>query len=157
MPENRKLGKPENWRIDEMIPDDERDAHLTHAQLDTVRPYPDVRFAQHHRHFLLPAADDRHVGELWLRARAEEAERLDYEFALRMQGLQNSGINAVWVCSEMGAEPGDRPDMMEQFLKTYLTRFMAQAPMADNVDPDVIIREAVQMHQQARPAPILIL
>jgi hypothetical protein len=77
----------------------------------------------------------------------ERAEQLDYEFALRMQGLQNSTINAVWVCSNAGAEPADRSEMMEQFLRHYMTRFLAQAPMAQD-DPEAVIREAVQMHQQ---------
>ena len=146
-PMNRRLARPEGSRVDQELPDSERDG-LTDAQLQSVTPYPDPRFALLHRHFFLADPSHFQVGELWLRKRAEEAERLDYEFALRMQGLQNSGINAVWVCSEMGAEPGDRPDMMEQFLRSYLARFLSQAPMSALDNPDAIIREAVQMHQQ---------
>ena len=144
---DRRLARPEGSRVDQELPDSERDG-LTDAQLQSVTPYPDPRFALLHRHFFLADPSHFQVGELWLRKRAEEAERLDYEFALRMQGLQNSGINAVWVCSEMGAEPGDRPDMMEQFLRSYLARFLSQAPMSALDNPDAIIREAVQMHQQ---------
>jgi hypothetical protein len=150
---NRRLALPEGARRDEELTDSERD-RLTDVQLQTVTPYPDPRFAVQFRHFILnDPATHKEVGEMWLRVRAEEAERLDYEFALRMQGLQNSGINAVWVCSEMGAEPGDRPNMMEQFLRAYLSRFLSQAPMSAQENPDVIIREAVQMHQQVIPSP----
>ena len=113
-----------------------------------VDPYPDPDFAQQHVHFVLPRTDNYFkVGSLFLQRVMEKAEQADYEFALRMQGLQNSTINAVWVCSNAGAEPADRSEMMEQFLRHYMTRFLSQAPMAQD-DPETVIREAVQMHQQ---------
>ena len=116
--------------------------------LQTVKPIPDMRYAQQHVHFTLPTdPPSMIVGSLYLQKWMEKAEQMDYEFALRMQGLQNSTINAVWVCSNAGAEPADRSEMMEQFLRHYMTRFLAQAPMAQD-DPETVIREAVQMHQQ---------
>jgi hypothetical protein len=148
-PINRVLGKPDGSTADNRLANDDKD-DLTDAELNDVTPYPHPEYAQQFCHFLLPDPNNRHfdVGELWLRDRASRAEQLDYEFALRIQGLQNSGINAVWVCSEMGTEPSDRPDMMEQFLRAYLSRFMSQAPMSSTDDPEAIIREAIQMHQQ---------
>ena len=132
----------------QMLPDSLTDKGISAASLATVDPLPDLQYAQQHVHFVLPSDPPAVlVGELYLKQVIEKAERLDYEFALRMQGLQNSTINAVWVCSNAGAEPADRSDMMEQFLRHYMTRFLAQAPMAQE-DPETVIREAVQMHQQ---------
>ena len=143
--EQREVARPESAKklppsLVEVIP---------LAELEQIKPIPDLDYAQQHVHFTLP---DPHnpswiVGSLYLQKRMEKAERLDYEFALRMQGLQNSTINAVWVCSNAGAEPSDRSEMMEQFLRNYLSRFLTQAPMAQD-DPETVIREAVQMHQQ---------
>jgi hypothetical protein len=144
----QRLAKPEGVNPDQPLTPEEMDLALTDAEWCSVVPVPHPRYCQKTRHFLLAAATHFDVGELWLRERAEKAERLDYEFALRMQGLQGAGINAVWTCSDMGAEPNDRPDMMELFLRSYLSRFLSQIPMQHTDDPDTIIREAVQMHQQ---------
>jgi hypothetical protein len=76
-----------------------------------------------------------------------EAERMDHEFAVRMQGLQNCKLDAVWTTEETGEDPKDRSELMEVFLQKYLTRFLAQAPMSQD-DPDRIVQEAVQMHRQ---------
>ena len=144
----RRLAKPEGANPDQALTPGEMDLNLTDAEWASVAPFPDPRYCQKTRHFLLREANHFDVGELWLRECVEKAERLDYEFALRMQGLQGSGINAVWTCSDMGAEPNDRPDMMALFLRSYLSRFLSQIPMQSTDDPDAIIREAVQMHEQ---------
>ena len=134
----------------ELLPADLQDS-IALSRLRLVDPVPDLRYAQDQVHFVLPPDKDGQayytVGAQYLKATMEKAEQLDYEFALRMQGLQNSTINAVWVCSSAGAEPADRSEMMEQFLRHYMTRFLAQAPMGQD-DPETVIREAVQMHRQ---------
>jgi hypothetical protein len=38
--------------------------------------------------------------------------------------------------------------MMGEFLRTYLSRFLSQVPQTLADDPEQVIREAVQMHQQ---------
>jgi len=144
----RRLAKPEGTNPDQPLTQLEMDTYLTDANWASVDPFPDPRYCQKTRHFLLAEPNHYDVGELWLRECVEKAEKLDYEFALRMQGLQGGGINSVWTCSDMGAEPNDRPDMMELFLRTYLSRFFSQIPMQSTDDPDTLIREAVQMHQQ---------
>jgi len=120
------------------------------AFLDNIEPRPDQKHAQSYRHFLLPDFQkQRTIGEMFLRPLLEAAERLDYDFALRMQGLQNTTINAVWVCSESsGAQPEDRAEMMDQFLRSYLSRFLGKVPQTTQENPEEIIGEAVQMHQQ---------
>jgi len=130
------------------LPAEERDALV--PEMLAVDPQPDVEYSLVDRHYLyLDIATQREVGELFLKPRLEAAERLDYEFALRMQGLQNTTVNAVWMCSDSsGAQPEDRAEMMDQFLRTYLSRFLNKVPQTTNEDPEDVIREAVQMHQQ---------
>ena len=143
----RKLASPE--RAQGEIPARDRD-NLTLPELQSVDPEPDPAYSQQYRHFLLPdPATQRVVGEIYLKPILESAERLDYDFALRMQGLQNTTVNAVWTCSESGgAQPEDRAEMMDQFLRSYLSRFLSKVPQTFNEEPEDIIQEAVQMHQQ---------
>ena len=130
------------------LPVEEQDPSVPAMLL--VDPIPDVEYSLVDRHYLLlDVTTQREIGELYLKPRLEAAERLDYEFALRMQGLQNTTINAVWVCSESsGAQPEDRAEMMDQFLRSYLSRFLGKVPQTTQENPEEIIGEAVQMHQQ---------
>ena len=131
------------------LPDEDQDDWNVVRQIH-IDPMPNPVYSQMHRHYIPPDPQtQRTVGALYLKPLLERAERLDYEFALRMQGLQNTGINAVWVCTENGgAQPDDRAEMMDQFLRTYLSRFLSKVPQTSNEDPEDTIREAVQMHQQ---------
>jgi len=144
VPEDAAGELPERDRLDPTT-----DANFN-AQLDIMEPRPDQKYAQLYRHFLFADPNtQRVIGEMHLKPLLEAAERLDYDFALRMQGLQNTTINAVWVCSESsGAQPEDRAEMMDQFLRSYLSRFLGKVPQTTQEDPEEIIREAVQMHQQ---------
>jgi hypothetical protein len=110
-------------------------------------PTPNLEYSQQYLHFVLHDVDMMDVGELFLKPVLREAERMDYEFAVRMQGLQNCTLNAVWTTEETGEDPKDRSELMEVFLQKYLTRFLAQAPISQD-DPDRIVQEAVQMHRQ---------
>ena len=126
---------------------DKKDA-LSDNQRMSIIPTPNLEYSQLHRHFLLAAPDHFEIGELFLKKILEGAERRDYEFALRMQGLQNSTINAVWACPDPESDPSDRAQMMEQFMRSCLTRFLDKAPQKESKDIDAIVMEAVQMHQQ---------
>ena len=121
---------------------------LSDSEAMSITPTPKLEYSQQHRHFVLAERDHYEVGELYLKKLLEGAERRDYEFALRMQGLQNSTINAVWSCPDPGAEPSDRAQMMEQFLRNCLSRFLEKAPQKESRDIDAMVMEAVQMHQQ---------
>jgi len=84
----------------------------------------------------------------WLKLALDRAEELDYDFALRMQGLLNCAINAVWTCTEFGFDSGDRSHIMGQFLQKYIGRFLSQVTQKpDEIDPDRIVQEAMQMHR----------
>lgn len=112
-----------------------------------MTPPPNLAYAQEGRDFVLPGAHVWTVGEMYLRPRLARAEQQDYEFAVRMQGLQNCNINAVWSTEDTGEEPADRSELMGLFLQKFLTRFLAQAPMQQDT-PDQIVQEAIQMHRQ---------
>lgn len=148
--DNRNLGRADSIRepLDPAVKDP---VTLGYSDLQTFEHPPNLDYAKQFQHFLLKD-DDKHrkIGERFLIERLERAERLDYEFALRMQGLQNCNINAVWSCADPSVEAVDRFEMMEQFLRGYLSRFLAKNPQATDKDqaPDHIIQEAVQMHQE---------
>lgn len=112
-----------------------------------IQPEPDPNFAQQYIHFDFVNNHFYEVGERFLAPRMQKAEQADHDFALRIQGLQNSTINAVWTAEDSGEEPRDRSELMEMFLQKYLTRFLAQAPLTQD-DPDNIVQEAIQMHRQ---------
>lgn len=117
------------------------------AILNTMTPKPDLTFAQRYIHFNFDTDTFHEIGERFLAPRMQKAEQADHDFALRIQGLQNSTINAVWTAEDSGEEPRDRSELMEMFLQKYLTRFLAQAPLTQD-DPDNIVQEAIQMHRQ---------
>lgn len=121
---------------------------LTPDELLTITPPPNLQYAQVNRHFVLASGQHAEIGEMYLKSRIETAERLDYEFALRMQGLQNCRIDAVWSCTDIGGEAADRASMTSEFLKSYLSRLLRQAPQTGTDYPDNVITEALQMHQQ---------
>ena len=125
-------------------PDDIDDTQLKD---NGPEPTPNLEYSQQYLHFVMRDAYMMDVGELYLKPALLEAERMDHEFAVRMQGLQNCKLDAVWTTEETGEDPKDRSELMEVFLQKYLTRFLAQAPMSQD-DPDRIVQEAVQMHRQ---------
>lgn len=122
---------------------------ISDATLDASgpEPKPDLKFSQEHLHFVMHDRKQQDIGELYLQPLLQAAERQDYEFAVRMQGLQNCSLNAVWTTEESGEGPKDRAELMEVFLQKYLMRFLAQAPMSQD-DPDAIVQQAIQMHRQ---------
>lgn len=85
----------------------------------------------------------------YIRQVLDDAERLEYDFALRMQGLLNCGLNAVWTCTDFGFDNADRGHIMEQFLQKYIGRFLSQVTQKqEDMDPDKIVQEALQMHSR---------
>lgn len=147
--DNKHLGRADSIR--EALDSSVKDPALGYFDLQSFENPPNLDYAKNFQHFLLKD-DEKHrkIGERYLLERLERAERLDYEFALRMQGLQNCNINAVWSCADPSVEAVDRFEMMEQFLRGYLSRFLAKNPQVADKDqtPDHIIQEAVQMHHE---------
>jgi hypothetical protein len=143
-----KLGRPEdaNQELQQSEVDD-----LDPAEEDSLlgmKPPPNKNYTQRYRHYMLQQDEHYEIGELYLKASLEKAEKADYQFAMRMQGLQNTTLNAVWSCQDAGGESSDRSQMMEQFLRKYLSKFLDGAPQNDKSDIDLLIQEAIQMHQE---------
>lgn len=89
------------------------------------------------------------INEEWLRERVENAERWDYEFAVRMQGLSNSSLASVW------APPANNPvfdnghGVMQRFAETLINHFYDFFVVQEKKDysPESVIREVVHMHK----------
>lgn len=103
-----------------------------------------------HRDYL-PAgmANVYEIDEEWLRERVENAEVFDYDFAVRMQGLSNSTLAAVW------APPASNPVLdnghviMQRFAETLIDHFYDMFVVQEKKDysPESVIREVVHMHK----------
>jgi hypothetical protein len=113
-------------------------------------PYPDVLYSKLDRHFVASTDKMFSIRFDFIKSKLEKAEKMDYDFAVRMQGLQNCNFNAVWCCTDMGFDAYDRSLMMEQFLRGYVGRFLAQVSQKPgrDLDPDHVVREAIQMHEK---------
>lgn len=141
-----ELGRPES--VTEKLMDELKSADWGVAYVD-MDPEPDRDFARLHLDFEKTKGTDFKVGFDFIKARLDRAEDCEYKFALRMQGLLNCGLNAVWTCTEFGFDNADRSHIMEQFLQKYIGRFLAQVGQkAEEMDPDKIVREALQMHSR---------
>jgi hypothetical protein len=111
-------------------------------------PEPDRNYARLHVDFEI-ATRVQKIGFNYLKSRLDHAEEMEYNFALRMQGLLNCGLNAVWTCTEFGFDNTDRSYIMEQFLQKYIGRFLSQvSQQQQDMDPDKIVKEALQMHSR---------
>jgi hypothetical protein len=143
-----KMGRPEDAK--RKLQESDRDSlnNAEKASLLLMIPIPNMEYTQRYRHYLLPQDTHYEIGELYLKKSLEKAEKYDYQFAVRMQGLQNTTINAVWSCQDPGGEPSDRAEVMEQFMRKFVSRFMGEASQNDASDVEMMINEAVQMHQE---------
>ena len=119
-------------------------------EIASMYPYPDRDYARLNEHFIVAKANYYDVNIDFLKRALDQAEAADYEFALRMQGLQNCNINAVWTCADLGFDAYDRSLIMEQFLRGYVGRFLSQVSQKPGADlnPDHVVREAIQMHDK---------
>ncbi len=64
--------------------------------------------------------DRRHqfeIGKDTLKDTCEEAEELDYAFALSMQGLRGASLPGVWNCIDTEYDVTDRAPVLAQFVK----------------------------------------
>ena len=119
------------------------------TEYDDMTPIPNREYARLHIDFSPTYLHTMKIGALYIKTILETAEQMEYSFALRMQGLLNCGINAVWTCTEFGFDNADRGHIMEQFLQKYIGRFLSQvSQQQQEIDPDKIVREAIQMHNR---------
>ena len=89
------------------------------------------------------------IDEVWLRSNVEKAERLDYEFAVRMQGLSNSNISAVWAPSTSSPITDNGHGIMQRFAETMVNHFYDRFVVEEKADysPESVVREVVHMHK----------
>lgn len=119
------------------------------SDFDDMDPAPDREYARLHVDFEQKADNLAEINFEFLKNQLDAAEQAEYNFALRMQGLLNCSLNAVWTCTEFGFDNADRSHIMEQFLQKYIGRFLSQVTQKpEEMDPDKIVREALQMHSR---------
>ena len=125
-------------------------------------------------HFLAPVEDRTvKIGQYYLTKLLREAEAADYQFALRMQvcfsvllvcfmmlsdvncgvpqGLQNSTLNAVWVCTDPDYVSEQRSSMMDLFMKQYVSRLYGKRGTViegSQPSPEEVIKEAINLHEK---------
>ena len=83
-----------------------------------------------------------------LRDICEQAEELDYAFALSMQGLRGASLPAVWNCIDPEYDVSDRAPVLAQFVKMYMEKFYTQinAPVGSIVED--VVGEALHLHEE---------
>jgi hypothetical protein len=113
-------------------------------------PYPDRDYSRLGVHFVANEPNFYSIKFSFVKNFLDEAEKRDYEFATRMQGLQNCSINAVWTCVDLGFDAYDRSLIMEQFMRGYVGRFLSKVSQKPGreLNPDNVVQEAIQMHER---------
>lgn len=135
---------------DTQLPDELKCPFGGRGNFASMNPQPDFDYARPGEHFLGVKDNFYEIDFDYLKDALDRAEAADYDFALRMQGLQNCGINAVWTCADLGFDAYDRSLIMEQFLRGYVGRFLAQVSQKPGreLNPDHVVQEAIQMHDR---------
>jgi hypothetical protein len=144
------LGRPES--LSEALPDTLKDSAgdiATYTARGAMKIPPDPDYARLNVDYVPKTGKTMEINYDFIQNVLDAAEKMDYEFALRMQGLLNCGLNAVWTCTDFGFDNTDRGHIMEQFLQKYIGRFLTQVTQKpDEINPDNIVREALQMHSR---------
>jgi hypothetical protein len=125
-------------------------------------------------HFLSPKPGETvKIGQYYLTKLLKDAEAADYQFALRMQvcagvlpvclvvapdilcrhsqGLQNSTLNAVWVCTDPDYVSEQRSSMMDLFMRQYVSRLYGKRGVeieGNNPTAEQVIKEAINLHEK---------
>lgn len=81
-----------------------------------------------------------------LKDTCQRAEELDYSFALSMQGLRGTNINAVWACTDPEYDMTDRSALLAQFVRVYMEKFYGQVSVTGPADVEEVVHEALRMH-----------
>ena len=96
----------------------------------------------------LDAANNLEIGMDVLKNACEQGEERDYAFALSMQGLRGSNLNAVWACIDPEYDVTDRSMVLGQFVKTYMEKFYQHVKVASSSDVEEVVHEALRMHEE---------
>jgi hypothetical protein len=83
-----------------------------------------------------------------LKDACEQAEELDYAFALSMQGLRGASIQAVWHCIDPEYDVSDRAPVLAQFVKMYMEKFYSQINAPAGTVVEDVVHEALNLHEE---------
>jgi hypothetical protein len=83
-----------------------------------------------------------------LRDACEQAEELDYAFALSMQGLRGANLQAVWNCVDPEYDVSDRAPVLAQFVKMYMEKFYSQINAPAGAVVEDVVQEALGIHEE---------
>ena len=90
------------------------------------------------------------ISERWLRDNVEQAERADYDFAVRVQGLTGGTLASVWAPRDSHPGAEDEPAMTSAFVNNMVQHFYDRfvTNEADQeYSPESVAREAIHMHK----------
>ena len=97
--------------------------------------------------WILTDPNNLEIGTRVLREACEQAEEMDYNFALTMQGLKGVSLHAVWNCTDPEYDSTDRSTVMEQFVKAFMEKFYSQVSVTGPAEVEDIVHEALHMHE----------
>jgi hypothetical protein len=83
-----------------------------------------------------------------LKDACEQAEELDYAFALSMQGLRGASLPAVWNCIDPEYDVSDRAPVLAQFIKMYMEKFYSQINAPAGTIVEDVVEEALHLHEE---------
>jgi hypothetical protein len=119
-----------------------------HASLLDVEPIQKLRSGRDKVDWISVSQDNLEISMDILRASCEQAEELDYAFALSMQGLRGSSLAAVWNCTDPEYDVTDRSAVMSQFVRTYMEKFYQHVNVVSSTDVEEVVHEALRMHEE---------
>lgn len=77
----------------------------------------------------------------------DTAEEADHAFALKIQGLQNCAIGAVWSCPDDAHEDRDREDTSRRYAERYVRRFLESCGVTGETKSSDVAKETLQMQR----------
>ena len=88
------------------------------------------------------------IGKDVLKDACEQAEQLDYYFALSMQGLRGASLPAVWNCIDPEYDVSDRAPVLAQFVKMYMEKFYNKVNGPGESAVEDVVEEALYLHEE---------
>jgi hypothetical protein len=83
-----------------------------------------------------------------LRDACEQAEEMDYAFALSMQGLRGANLQAVWNCTDPDYDVSDRAPVVAQFIKLFMEKFYSRVNTSADSPVEDVVQEALHLHDE---------
>ena len=118
---------------------------------------PDPAYCTIFKHYIRPfntREDDRDppeyfdVGRDYLEDKVAQGERLDFEFATKIQGLAGIPLDAVWTCLNPDFVPTDRTLLLDQYIKEYSHNFLKLAKWQEGREPHEVSLELIKHHKE---------